>query len=228
MARSLRFSATTARGNRQCTRLSRAGSIHRVRATRRKRGWRGRADATPFSVSAHRGSSHFTATLGLIQHAGSIGGEINVYGHDVQTSEGREAVRRIMGVCPQHDVLYDRLTVQEHLELFGLLKGLTGDVLERAVETGMKEVHLDVQSKVASESLSGGQKRKLSVALALIGDPKMVCLDECVFLAASTAIDLPGLRLLCGRRAALRSTVRGAPEMQCTSARFCHAKLRCR
>jgi ATP-binding cassette subfamily A (ABC1) protein 5 len=42
----------------------------------------------------------------------------------------------------------------------------------------MKEVHLHTQADVASENLSGGQKRKLSVALALVGDPKVVCLDE--------------------------------------------------
>ena len=105
-------------------------------------------------------------------------GSVRIYGHDVSTKVGRDAVRGIMGVCPQHDILYDHLTVFEHLELFGIIKGVPRERLQDDIQSCMAELKIDVQSGVASMNLSGGQKRKLSVALALIGDPKIVCLDE--------------------------------------------------
>lgn len=105
-------------------------------------------------------------------------GVVSIFGHDTRTEHGRSQIRSIMGVCPQHDVLYDNMSVREHLELYGTIKGVAPDRLTTMIEEGMAEVHLDSQSEVASMNLSGGQKRKLSVAIALIGDPKVVCVDE--------------------------------------------------
>lgn len=131
-----------------------------------------------FALLGHNGAGKSTMHTIVSGHIRPTKGTVSIYGHDVTTAAGRDSVREIMGVCPQHDILYDKLTVQEHMALFGAIKGVESERLKIAIQEGMKEVHLHTQSGVQSERLSGGQKRKLSVALALIGDPKVICLDE--------------------------------------------------
>ena len=77
-----------------------------------------------------------------------------------------------VGVCPQHDVLYDNLTAGEHVELFGGMKG------EVDVMGALNSVDLGPKRDELVKTFSGGQKRRLSVALSLLGDPKLIVLDE--------------------------------------------------
>ena len=78
---------------------------------------------------------------------------------------------------PQHNVLFPTLTVAEHLYFFGRLKGLSGGRLKEAVQGVIAEVGLVEKTTTASSALSGGMKRKLSLAMALIGDPKFVLVN---------------------------------------------------
>lgn len=76
-----------------------------------------------------------------------------------------------MGVCPQHDLLWETLTGTEHLLFYGRLKNLKGSDLLQAVEESLKSVNLyygGVGDKPAGK-YSGGMKRRLSVAISLIG-----------------------------------------------------------
>ncbi|KAF8052341.1 hypothetical protein N665_1570s0002 [Sinapis alba] len=85
-----------------------------------------------------------------------------------------------MGVCPQHDLLWETLTGREHLLFYGRLKNLKGSELIQAVEESLKSVNLfhgGVADKPAGK-YSGGMKRRLSVAISLIGNPKVVYMDE--------------------------------------------------
>ncbi|KAJ4900286.1 ABC2-like protein 16 [Raphanus sativus] len=85
-----------------------------------------------------------------------------------------------MGVCPQHDLLWETLTGREHLLFYGRLKNFKGSALTHAVEESLKSVSLfdgGVGDKPAG-NYSGGMKRRLSVAISLIGNPKVVYLDE--------------------------------------------------
>ncbi|KAF0694859.1 Aste57867_14286 [Aphanomyces stellatus] len=87
-------------------------------------------------------------------------------------------VRRLIGYCPQFDALIDKLTVREHLELFGAIKGVPAAARPEAVRAKMEQLNLlDFEDKLAG-SLSGGNKRKLSVAIAMIGAPEIIFLDE--------------------------------------------------
>ncbi len=101
-------------------------------------------------------------------------GTATVYGNDV--SDEMDTVRESLGVCPQHDVLWPELTVREHLVFFANLKQVAD--VDAEVEKLIKAVGLTEKRDMPTSSLSGGQKRKVSVAIALIGDSKLVFLDE--------------------------------------------------
>jgi len=83
-----------------------------------------------------------------------------------------------MGVCPQENLLWDDLTGREHLLFYGRLKVLEGKELDAAVYEGLKGVNLHTELSKKSKQYSGGMKRRLSVACALIGDPEVILLDE--------------------------------------------------
>lgn len=86
-------------------------------------------------------------------------------------------IRRKIGYCPQFDALLELLTVREHLELFARIKGIPLDSMEKVVRGKMEQLDLTNFENKAAGSLSGGNKRKLSVAIALIGEPSIVFLD---------------------------------------------------
>ena len=103
-------------------------------------------------------------------------GNAFIQGHDIVSSQS--AVRKRIGYCPQFDALIDLLTVREHLELYGRLKGYTSDSLEHVVQEKLRTLELGKFEKTLSKNLSGGNKRKLSVAIAVIGAPPVIFLDE--------------------------------------------------
>ncbi|XVF51956.1 hypothetical protein PTKIN_Ptkin04bG0225700 [Pterospermum kingtungense] len=106
------------------------------------------------------------------------GGDALIYGYSVRSSVGMSNIRRIIGVCPQFDILWSALSGQEHLELFSSIRGLPPATIKSVVEKLLDQVKLTQAAKVRSGSYSGGMRRRLSVAGALLGDPKLVILDE--------------------------------------------------
>ena len=104
-------------------------------------------------------------------------GAAHFFGQDV-LSGSQAAARKSMGVCPQHDVLWPELTVKEHLDTFAAIKGVPARDVAGEVNKIIKEVGLSEKVHVRSAALSGGMKRKLSVAIALIGGSQVVILDE--------------------------------------------------
>ncbi|XP_072125690.1 phospholipid-transporting ATPase ABCA3 [Mobula birostris] len=87
-------------------------------------------------------------------------------------------VRQSLGLCPQHDVLFDSLTVKEHLSFFCRLKGYSPPKVQDAVNQMLMLLNFVEKQNAPVKILSGGMKRKLSIAIALIGDSKVVMLDE--------------------------------------------------
>ena len=129
-----------------------------------------------FCLLGHNGAGK-TTTLHMLTglYAPTSGGG-HVYGKDINTQ--MKEIRRVIGVCPQHNVLWDDLTVTEHLRIFARLYGVAPATVERAVAQGIAAVGLTEKVNVRSKNLSGGMKRKLSLAMSLIGDCKTVFLDE--------------------------------------------------
>ncbi|TMW56586.1 hypothetical protein Poli38472_006596 [Pythium oligandrum] len=103
-------------------------------------------------------------------------GTAQLNGHDILLE--RAKVRQNVGYCPQFDALLELLTVQEHLEFYGRLKGFVGKQLHQQVNRLLVQFQLTPFKKKLAGSLSGGNKRKLSVAIAMIGDPVLLFLDE--------------------------------------------------
>lgn len=85
----------------------------------------------------------------------------------------------------------------EHLEFFGKLKGILRVDLHAAVMTAIEEVQLKMKITVKSSDLSGGQRRRLSLAIALIGDSRVVFLDARTSRHASDATDADLTRAPC-------------------------------
>ncbi|KAI8610816.1 hypothetical protein BC830DRAFT_1143991 [Chytriomyces sp. MP71] len=85
---------------------------------------------------------------------------------------------KVMGICPQFDILWEDLTVEEHLYFYARMKGATKQVEDAYVNQALANVSLTSLRFRLSKRLSGGEKRRLSIAIALIGTPKVVFLDE--------------------------------------------------
>ncbi|KAI0756145.1 P-loop containing nucleoside triphosphate hydrolase protein [Daedaleopsis nitida] len=95
------------------------------------------------------------------------------------------SARLSLGVCPQFTAIDSQLTVREHLLIYGRLKGLyRGDEVRSNVESLMHATSLHIYADRLASKLSGGNQRKLSLAIALIGNPSVVLIDE-----FSTGID---------------------------------------
>jgi len=89
-----------------------------------------------------------------------------------------DEVRTNMGVCPQFDLLWPELTVREHLLFYARMRGIPAEKEKEMVERAIEEVRLTQSADFKTRQLSGGMKRRLSVAIAMVGDPKIIFFDE--------------------------------------------------
>ena len=81
--------------------------------------------------------------------------------------------RTRIGMCPQHNVLFERLTVEEHLIFYGLLRGRTAEEVRAESVEMLKSLDLEKKRHSLAHTLSGGMKRKLSIATAFVGQAKV-------------------------------------------------------
>ncbi len=100
-------------------------------------------------------------------------GKILINNKDVV--ENTDEARSVLGYCPQHNLLFDDLTVMEHLKFFSKLKQ---NYNQEEIDEMLDLINLSDKKNAQSKTLSGGMKRKLSVAIAFIGGSKIVILDE--------------------------------------------------
>ena len=110
------------------------------------------------------GSGKSTLMKILVGALGVDGGSVSV--------EGR------LGYCPQEPVLYDRLTCDEHFELFAAAYGLTVTDAQRARRDIYAALGFERYAGVRADRLSGGTSSKLNLGLALLADPEVLLLDE--------------------------------------------------
>nr|XP_042138721.1 phospholipid-transporting ATPase ABCA3-like isoform X4 [Peromyscus maniculatus bairdii] len=103
-------------------------------------------------------------------------GEAYVYGYDI--SQNMAQIRKSLGLCPQQNLLFDHLTVSEHLYFYCRVKGVPQKVYLKETNNMLSAFNLVEKHDAFSKSLSGGMKRKLAIIIALIGGSKVVILDE--------------------------------------------------
>lgn len=133
-------------------------------------------DGQLFCLLGHNGAGKST-TIGMLTGLLTpTGGDATIFGNSIITN--MDQIRESMGVCPQHDVLWPQLTAYEHLELYAGFKQLYYADMKADVAQRLADVALTAAANTPSGNYSGGMKRRLSVSIALIGDPKIVFLDE--------------------------------------------------
>jgi ABC-type multidrug transport system ATPase subunit len=88
------------------------------------------------------------------------------------------AIQNSLGVVFQQNIIFQKLSVREHLELFGAFKGIPESDLKEAIDFFADNLQLSHMMNTFAGDLSGGQKRKLCIAIALIGNPPVVIMDE--------------------------------------------------
>jgi len=113
-----------------------------------------------------------TTTLEMIETLRPIdGGKITIDGIDVASSPNK--VKQIIGVQPQTAAFQDKQKLQEIIEMFAAAYGTKVNALEV-----LKEVDLESKANSYAETLSGGQRQRLSIAAALVNNPKVFFMDE--------------------------------------------------
>ncbi|XP_062240484.1 phospholipid-transporting ATPase ABCA1-like [Platichthys flesus] len=128
------------------------------------------------SFLGHNGAGKTTTMSILTGLFPPTSGTALINGYDILTDMDR--IRKYLGMCPQHNVLFNELTVEEHIYFYGRLKGLSRDEVKVEMDQMIKDVGLPHKRKELAKNLSGGMQRKLSVAIAFVGGSKIVILDE--------------------------------------------------
>jgi len=141
-----------------------------------------------FCLLGPNGAGKTTTINMLVGNLAPTSGEALELGNSVRSPAGMTAIRQKIGVCPQFDVQWGQLTAWDHLYLFGTLKGLGAkrkllhaEIVQRLAQVGLSKkeawlVKMGRGQRVAT--FSGGEKRRLSVAMALMGEPDLLYLDE--------------------------------------------------
>jgi ABC-type multidrug transport system ATPase subunit len=128
-----------------------------------------------FGLLGKNGSGKSTLCSILTCEKRSTSGMISICGHGVDHEETKLSI----GYCPQTDTIFETLTVLETLEFYGNIRMIPKDILIPRIYNLIEKLKLGKFINTISGNLSGGNKRKLSLAISLIGNPKLLCIDEC-------------------------------------------------
>ena len=130
------------------------------------------------ALLGHNGAGKTTAIYMLTGMLHMTSGDANIYGKNVKREI--DEVRKEIGLCQQLDVLYDLVSVEEHLKMtLRIRQGRVTPQQERAqIEDILTRCQLTEHKDKLVKECSGGMKRKLSLGMALIGETKTIILDE--------------------------------------------------
>jgi ABC-2 type transport system ATP-binding protein len=129
-----------------------------------------------FGLLGPNGAGKTTAisiACGLIK---PTSGTAKIYGYDTQ--KDAQKVKELIGICIQETAVYPYLSGRENLELFGQIYGLSRKAIKERSTLLLSKMGLTEDAKRIAAKYSGGMKRRLSLALALIHDPQIAFLDE--------------------------------------------------
>ncbi|XP_030636239.1 phospholipid-transporting ATPase ABCA1 [Chanos chanos] len=128
------------------------------------------------SFLGHNGAGKTTTMSILTGLFAPTSGTAFINGRDIRTE--MDIIRKQLGMCPQYNVLFNDLTVEEHIWFYAALKGRDSREVQVEMEQMITDVGLPHKRKDLAKNLSGGMQRKLSVAIAFVGGSNIVILDE--------------------------------------------------
>uniref|UniRef100_A0A672NVD7 ATP binding cassette subfamily A member 5 n=1 Tax=Sinocyclocheilus grahami TaxID=75366 RepID=A0A672NVD7_SINGR len=132
------------------------------------------------ALLGHSGAGKSTLMNILCGICPPTAGTATIYGSPVaEIAEGAE-MRQLVGICPQFNIIFDVLTVEEHLRIFAAIKGILPSDIDSEVRKVLRDLDLEKIMDAQAKNLSGGQKRKLSVGIAILGDPKVNVWTQCL------------------------------------------------
>ena len=129
-----------------------------------------------FGLLGQNGAGKTTTIMMLCGFTEPSDGEATVAGFDIRTE--MKQIYKNMGVCPQENLLWETLTAMEHVKFYATLKQVPVADLPAVCKGALEAVNLWRVADKKSGEFSGGMKRRLSVAISLIGSPAVVFMDE--------------------------------------------------
>ena len=129
-----------------------------------------------FALLGVNGAGKTTTCKSLTNEEVPTSGDVSVGGFNILSQFSK--ARRLIGYCPQHNTLFESLTVIENLLFFARVKGIASNIRTKLVNRTIEVMNLGEHVNKEAGTLSGGNKRKLQVAIAIIGNPSIVLLDE--------------------------------------------------
>ncbi|XP_054134680.1 ATP-binding cassette sub-family A member 9-like [Melozone crissalis] len=130
------------------------------------------------ALLGHSGSGK-TALLNVLSgFSKPSAGSAMIYNYNASEVWNMEGMQERVGVCPQINLHFEALTAKENLRIFAHIKGIQWKEVDEEVQKVLVMMDLTDVQDVCAEALSGGQKRKLSLGIAILGNPQVLLLDE--------------------------------------------------
>ena len=129
-----------------------------------------------FGLLGLNGAGKTTTFKCITQEISPSNGEIFLNGRKTNNNFGK--IKNKFGYCPQYDAIFEYMTVFENLEFYAKLKGVKQEFINQIVNAVIYEMRLEEFIKKMAGRLSGGNKRKLSVAISMLCNPPIILLDE--------------------------------------------------
>ncbi|XP_069808346.1 ATP-binding cassette sub-family A member 9-like isoform X2 [Dendropsophus ebraccatus] len=130
------------------------------------------------ALLGHNGAGKTTLLNILSGMSKASEGSASIFNYQLSNTQDVQEIQERTGFCPQFDVKFDYLTVKENLEVFSRIKGITPGEVMSEVEKVISDLDMKRIEGMEANKLSGGQRRKLTLAVALLGNPEVLLLDE--------------------------------------------------
>jgi len=129
-----------------------------------------------FGFLGPNGAGKTTSIKMMVGLLKPTGGKTLIDGEEIRA--GSDVVKEKVGVCPQEITIWEKLSTYENLALIGELYEVPRKVMKDRIDSLLRDLKLEEKRKTLASALSGGMKRRLNLAMALVHDPEIVVLDE--------------------------------------------------
>ncbi|XP_039181354.1 ATP-binding cassette sub-family A member 6-like isoform X2 [Crotalus tigris] len=130
------------------------------------------------AILGHSGAGKTTLLNILGGFCKPTDGSATIFEYNIAERKDMEQIRQFSAVCPQFNIQFECLTVKENLKIFAKLKGIPFSDIENEVEKMETLLDISAIQNTQAKNLSGGQKRKLTLAITFLGQPQVLLLDE--------------------------------------------------